>query len=71
MNFSEADAACQAEGATLASFKQMGDAQQVCHLKKCIGYNLKPFATNCHFPIIVMGNASTTPHPISGTDALN
>lgn len=29
MNFSEADAACQAEGATLASFKQLGDAQQV------------------------------------------
>lgn len=32
MNFSEADAACQAEGATLATFKQLGDAQQV---KKC------------------------------------
>lgn len=29
MNFSEADAACQAEDATLASFKQLGDAQQV------------------------------------------
>uniref|UniRef100_UPI0037E9B06F stabilin-1 n=1 Tax=Semicossyphus pulcher TaxID=241346 RepID=UPI0037E9B06F len=29
MNFSQADAACQAEGATLASFKQMGDAQQL------------------------------------------
>lgn len=29
MNFSEADAACQAEGATLASFKQLGDAHQL------------------------------------------
>lgn len=29
MNFSEADSACQADGATLASFKQLGDAQQV------------------------------------------
>lgn len=29
MNFSQADAACQAEGATLANFKQLGDAQQV------------------------------------------
>uniref|UniRef100_A0A8C5D8R9 Stabilin 1 n=1 Tax=Gouania willdenowi TaxID=441366 RepID=A0A8C5D8R9_GOUWI len=29
MNFSQADAACQAEGATLASFKQLGDAQQL------------------------------------------
>uniref|UniRef100_A0A3B4V8V2 Stabilin 1 n=1 Tax=Seriola dumerili TaxID=41447 RepID=A0A3B4V8V2_SERDU len=29
MNFSEADAGCQAEGATLANFKQMGDAQQM------------------------------------------
>ncbi|TWW62791.1 Stabilin-1 Fasciclin [Takifugu flavidus] len=28
MNFSEADAACTNEGATLASFKQLGDAQQ-------------------------------------------
>lgn len=29
MNFSQADAACQSEGATLATFKQLGDAQQV------------------------------------------
>lgn len=29
MNFSQADAACQAEGATLANLKQMGDAQQL------------------------------------------
>ncbi|KAG8007953.1 Stabilin-1 [Nibea albiflora] len=29
MNFSQADAACQAEGATLANFKQLGDAQQM------------------------------------------
>uniref|UniRef100_A0A672IHS7 Stabilin 1 n=1 Tax=Salarias fasciatus TaxID=181472 RepID=A0A672IHS7_SALFA len=29
MNFSQADAACQAEGATLVSFKQLGDAQQL------------------------------------------
>ena len=29
MNFSQADAACQAEGAALANFKQLGDAQQV------------------------------------------
>ncbi|KAM9361358.1 stabilin-1 [Symphorus nematophorus] len=29
MNFSQADAACQAEGATLATFKQLGDAQQL------------------------------------------
>ncbi|XP_041639647.1 stabilin-1 isoform X2 [Cheilinus undulatus] len=29
MNFSQADAACQAEGAMLANFKQMGDAQQL------------------------------------------
>ncbi|XP_035517937.1 stabilin-1 [Morone saxatilis] len=29
MNFSQANAACQAEGATLASFKQLGDAQQL------------------------------------------
>lgn len=29
MNFSQADAACQAEGATLANFKQLGDAQQL------------------------------------------
>ncbi|KAM7421982.1 hypothetical protein PAMA_010184 [Pampus argenteus] len=29
MNFSQADAACQAEGATLATLKQMGDAQQL------------------------------------------
>ncbi|XP_047440209.1 stabilin-1 [Mugil cephalus] len=29
MNFSQADAACQADGATLASFKQLGDAQQL------------------------------------------
>ena len=29
MNLSEAGAACQAEGATLATFKQLGDAQQV------------------------------------------
>ncbi|XP_037831208.1 stabilin-1 isoform X2 [Kryptolebias marmoratus] len=29
MNFSQADAACQAEDATLATFKQMGDAQQL------------------------------------------
>lgn len=29
MNFSQADAACQAESATLANFKQLGDAQQV------------------------------------------
>ncbi|KAM7006971.1 LOW QUALITY PROTEIN: stabilin-1 [Tautogolabrus adspersus] len=29
MNFSQADAACQAEGAQLASFKQLGDAQQL------------------------------------------
>ena len=29
MNFSQAGAACQAEGATLANFKQLGDAQQV------------------------------------------
>lgn len=29
MNFSQADAACQAEGATLVNFKQLGDAQQV------------------------------------------
>ncbi|XP_040014670.1 stabilin-1 [Xiphias gladius] len=29
MNFSQAAAACQAEGATLANFKQMGDAQQL------------------------------------------
>lgn len=39
MNFSEADAACQAEDATLASFKQLGDAQQVktslMYKKKC------------------------------------
>ncbi|TNN60749.1 Stabilin-1 [Liparis tanakae] len=32
MNFSQADAACRAEGATLVSFKQLGDAQQVNHL---------------------------------------
>ncbi|KAA8593678.1 hypothetical protein FQN60_009794 [Etheostoma spectabile] len=29
MNFSQADAACQAEGAALANFKQLGDAQQL------------------------------------------
>lgn len=29
MNFSQADAACRQQGATLASFKQIGDAQQV------------------------------------------
>lgn len=29
MTFSAADAACQEEGAKLASFKQLGDAQQV------------------------------------------
>ncbi|XP_036956541.1 stabilin-1 isoform X1 [Acanthopagrus latus] len=29
MNFSQAGAACQAEGATLANFKQLGDAQQL------------------------------------------
>ncbi|XP_027134621.1 stabilin-1 isoform X2 [Larimichthys crocea] len=29
MNFSQADAACQAEGATLVNFKQLGDAQQM------------------------------------------
>uniref|UniRef100_A0A3Q2UIX9 Link domain-containing protein n=1 Tax=Fundulus heteroclitus TaxID=8078 RepID=A0A3Q2UIX9_FUNHE len=29
MNFTQADAACQAEEATLATFKQLGDAQQV------------------------------------------
>uniref|UniRef100_A0A8C3ACP1 Stabilin 1 n=1 Tax=Cyclopterus lumpus TaxID=8103 RepID=A0A8C3ACP1_CYCLU len=29
MNFSQADAACQAEGATLVNFKQLGDAQQL------------------------------------------
>ncbi|XP_029007045.1 stabilin-1 [Betta splendens] len=29
MNFSQADAACQAEGATLVTFKQLGDAQQL------------------------------------------
>lgn len=29
MNFSQADAECKAEGATLATVKQMGDAQQV------------------------------------------
>lgn len=29
MNFSQADAACRAEGAALATFKQLGDAQQV------------------------------------------
>ncbi|XP_070693552.1 stabilin-1 [Pempheris klunzingeri] len=29
MNFSQANAACQAEGATLANFKQLGDAQQL------------------------------------------
>lgn len=29
MNFSQADAACKEEGATLASFKQLGYAQQV------------------------------------------
>lgn len=29
MNFSQADAACKNEGATLATFKQLGDAQQV------------------------------------------
>lgn len=29
MNFSQADAACRSEGAALATFKQLGDAQQV------------------------------------------
>lgn len=29
MNFSQADAACQADGAKLANLKQLGDAQQV------------------------------------------
>lgn len=29
MNLSEADAACRAEDATLATYKQLGDAQQV------------------------------------------
>uniref|UniRef100_G3NIT0 Stabilin 1 n=1 Tax=Gasterosteus aculeatus TaxID=69293 RepID=G3NIT0_GASAC len=29
MNFSQADAACRAEGAALATFKQLGDAQQL------------------------------------------
>ncbi|KAM8913550.1 stabilin-1 [Spinachia spinachia] len=29
MNFSEADAACRAEGAALATFRQLGDAQQL------------------------------------------
>ncbi|XP_049588894.1 stabilin-1 isoform X3 [Syngnathus scovelli] len=29
MNFSQADAACQADGGVLASFKQLGDAQQL------------------------------------------
>ncbi|KAM9859281.1 stabilin-1 [Aulostomus maculatus] len=29
MNFSQADAACQADGATLANLKQLGDAQQM------------------------------------------
>ncbi|CAF91430.1 unnamed protein product, partial [Tetraodon nigroviridis] len=29
MNFSQADAACKKEGATLATFKQLGDAQQL------------------------------------------
>lgn len=29
MNFSQAAAACKAEDATLANFKQLGDAQQV------------------------------------------
>lgn len=29
LNYSEADAACKNEGATLATFKQLGDAQQV------------------------------------------
>ncbi|XP_029908219.1 stabilin-1 isoform X3 [Myripristis murdjan] len=29
MNFSQADAACRQQGATLASFKQIGDAQQL------------------------------------------
>ncbi|CAN9512050.1 unnamed protein product [Ophioblennius macclurei] len=35
MNFSEADAACRAEGATLASFKQLGDAQQL-GMHRCV-----------------------------------
>lgn len=34
MNFSQADAECKAEGATLATVKQLGDAQQVNHLLK-------------------------------------
>lgn len=29
LNFSQADAACQSEGAVLTTLKQMGDAQQV------------------------------------------
>lgn len=29
MNFSQANTACQAEGATLATYKQLADAQQV------------------------------------------
>lgn len=29
MNYSQAIAACQADGATLVTFKQLGDAQQV------------------------------------------
>ncbi|XP_037641895.1 stabilin-1 [Sebastes umbrosus] len=35
MNFSQADTACQAEGATLASFKQLGDAQQL-GMHRCV-----------------------------------
>ncbi|XP_036007655.1 stabilin-1 [Fundulus heteroclitus] len=55
MNFTQADAACQAEEATLATFKQLGDAQQLgMHLCAAgwiegarVGYPIRFPSTNC------------------------
>ncbi|MED6233993.1 hypothetical protein ATANTOWER_020296, partial [Ataeniobius toweri] len=55
MNFTQADIACQAESATLATFKQLGDAQQLgMHLCVAgwieggrVGYPTRFPSTNC------------------------
>ncbi|MEQ2166017.1 hypothetical protein GOODEAATRI_023197, partial [Goodea atripinnis] len=55
MNFTQADIACQAEGAALATFKQLGDAQQLgMHLCVAgwieggrVGYPTRFPSTNC------------------------
>ncbi|KAM4583486.1 stabilin-1 [Fundulus diaphanus] len=55
MNFTQADAACQAEEATLATFKQLGDAQQLgMHVCAAgwiqgarVGYPIRFPSTNC------------------------